>query len=134
MTRTQFLTRLVLLLSLTGTSQASIRSHQELRDLFYGEILFHAYQQDYFEAISHIDTELAQYYALDEPELDPFDFHRGQAEFAVGDLELLRCDRPDLGFEAAAMAAVRQWRYVPARLDGRPVDVYFTVFVSFDLL
>lgn len=52
----------------------------------------------------------------------------------VGDLELLRCDRPDLGFEESAMAAVRQWRYDPARLNGRPVDVFFTVFVSFDLL
>jgi hypothetical protein len=65
-----------------------IRPHQELRDVFYGEILYHAYQEDYFEAISHLDNELGQYYALDEPELDSFNFHRDQAEFSVGDIEL----------------------------------------------
>lgn len=74
---------------LAGTIvSASVRPHQELRDIFYGEILYHAYQNDYFEAISHLDNELGQYYALDEPELDSFDWHKGQAEFAVGDLEL----------------------------------------------
>ncbi|MGD2053258.1 MAG: tetratricopeptide repeat protein [Gammaproteobacteria bacterium] len=65
-----------------------IRPHQELRDVFYGEILYHAYQEDFFEAISHLDNELGQYYALDEPELDSFNFHRDQAEFSVGDIEL----------------------------------------------
>ncbi len=66
----------------------SVKPHQELRDIFYGEILYHAFQDDYFEAISHLDMELGQYHALDEPELDSFHWHRGQAEFAVGDLEL----------------------------------------------
>jgi hypothetical protein len=65
-----------------------IRPHQELRDVFYGEILYYAYQEDFFEAISHLDNELGQYYALDEPELDTFNFHRDQAEFSVGDIEL----------------------------------------------
>ena len=65
-----------------------IRPHQELRDVFYGEILYHAYQEDFFEAIAHLDNELGQYYALDEPELDSFNFHRDQAEFSVGDIEL----------------------------------------------
>jgi len=69
-------------------AHGTVRPHQELRDIFYGEILYHAYQHDYFEAISHLDTELSQYYALDEPELDSLNWHRGQAEFAVGDLEL----------------------------------------------
>ena len=69
-------------------AQAAVRPHQELRDIFYGEILYHAYQDDYFEAISHLDIELGQYRGLDEPELDSFHWHRGQAEFSVGDLEL----------------------------------------------
>ena len=69
-------------------AHGSVRPHQELRDIFYGEILYHAYQNDYFEAISHLDNELDQYRALDEPELDRFHWHRGQAEFSVGDLEL----------------------------------------------
>jgi hypothetical protein len=73
---------------LPAIAVGGIRPHQELRDVFYGEILFYAYQQDYFEAISHLDNELGQYYALDEPELDSFNFHRDQAVFAVGDIEL----------------------------------------------
>jgi hypothetical protein len=59
-----------------------------LRDLFFGEALFHAYQDNYFDAIVGLDAELKQFYQLDEPELDPFAAHRGQAEFSVGDLEL----------------------------------------------
>lgn len=67
---------------------AGIRPHQELHDIFYGEILYYAYQKEYFQAISHLDNELGQYYSLDEPALDSFNFHRDQAEFAVGDIEL----------------------------------------------
>ncbi|MGB5277854.1 MAG: tetratricopeptide repeat protein [Gammaproteobacteria bacterium] len=69
-------------------AHGSVKPHQELRDIFYGEILYHAYQEDYFEAISHLDVELGQHRGLDEPKLDSFHWHRGQAEFAVGDLEL----------------------------------------------
>ena len=69
-------------------AHATVRPHQELRDIFYGEILYHAYQKDYFAAISHLDIELGQYKSLDEPGLDSFHWHSGQAEFAVGDLEL----------------------------------------------
>ena len=52
---------------------------------------------------------------------------------AVADLRVIRSDRPGFGFEEAAMTAVGQWKYQPARLDGRPVDVYFTIFVEFRL-
>ncbi len=34
---------------------------------------------------------------------------------------------------SAAVEAVRQWRYEPARLEGRPVPVYFTIMVDFAL-
>ena len=78
----------ILCLLLPALAQSALRPHQELRDIFYGEILYYAYQQDYFEAIAHLDNELSQFYALDEPERDPFHWHRGQAEFAVGELEL----------------------------------------------
>jgi len=47
--------------------------------------------------------------------------------------EILRSTRPGFGFEEAAIAAVSQWRYEPALMDGRPVDVYFTIFVDFKL-
>src|SRR5437764_2070114 len=60
----------------------------DLRDLFFGEALYHAYQGHYFEAIQRLDTELAQYHRLDEPALDTLHFHINDAEFSVGDFEL----------------------------------------------
>jgi tetratricopeptide (TPR) repeat protein len=60
----------------------------ELRDLFFGEALYHAYQGQFFEAIQRLDTEIAQYHRLDEPELDTLHYHINDAEFSVGDFEL----------------------------------------------
>ncbi len=56
------------------------------------------------------------------------------ADGSVGNIEVLRCNRPHMGFEDSAVAAVRQWRYKPAMQNGRAVDVYFTVFVDFELI
>ncbi len=50
---------------------------------------------------------------------------------SLGDIKLLRSTACDCGFEAAAMSAVTQWRYKPATQNGKPVDVYFTIEVSF---
>jgi protein TonB len=52
---------------------------------------------------------------------------------SVGEVEVLRSNRPNMGFEDSAIAAVRQWRYEPALQNGRPVEVYFTVIVEFTL-
>ncbi len=60
----------------------------ELRDLYFGEALFQAYQGNYFDAISRLDTELTQYYGLDEPGLNSLFHHINSAEFDVGDFEL----------------------------------------------
>ena len=60
----------------------------ELKDLYFGEALFYAHQGEYFEAISRLDTELAQYYGLDEPDLNSLYYHIDNAEFSVGDFEL----------------------------------------------
>ncbi len=60
----------------------------DLRDLYFGEALYHAYQGQYFDAIRRLDTELAQYHGLDEPRLDTLHYHVNQAEFDVGDFEL----------------------------------------------
>lgn len=57
-------------------------------DLYYGEALFHAYQEDYFSSIVRLDIELAQHYELDQPELDTLYPYKKHAEFSVGDLEL----------------------------------------------
>ncbi|MDP5210662.1 lipopolysaccharide assembly protein LapB [Microbulbifer sp. 2205BS26-8] len=67
---------------------AGAEEREALRDLFFGAAMFHAHQENYFDAIVALDTELAQFHRLDEPELDPFSAHLGQAEFSVGDLEL----------------------------------------------
>src|SRR5258705_12060069 len=60
----------------------------DLRDLYFGEALYHAYQGQYFEALQRLDTELAQYHRLDEPKLDTLHYHINDAEFSVGDFEL----------------------------------------------
>src|SRR5687767_67115 len=57
-------------------------------DLYYGEALFYAFQEDYFNSIVRLDTELAQHYELDQPELDTLYQYKKDAEFSVGDLEL----------------------------------------------
>src|SRR3989475_728303 len=60
----------------------------DLRDLYFGEALYHAYQGQYFDALQRVDTELAQYHVLDDPELDTLHYHINDAEFSVGDFEL----------------------------------------------
>ena len=56
------------------------------------------------------------------------------ADGTVGRVQVLRCSRPNYGFEESAIHAVKQWRYEPATLNDEPVDVYFTVVVHFSLV
>ena len=77
----------------TSTTQdrnelASTTTPKTLKDLYFGEALYSAFQGDWFNSISRLDTELAQFHGLDEPELDSLYVHLNQAEFAVGDFEL----------------------------------------------
>lgn len=58
------------------------------RDPYFREALYHAHQGHFFNAIARLDTELGQFYELDEPELDSLFSHIGSAEFSVGDFEL----------------------------------------------
>src|SRR5438270_3863568 len=60
----------------------------ELRDLYFGEALYQAFQGQYFDAIQRLDTELGMYHGLDQPELDTLHYHISDAEFSVGDFEL----------------------------------------------
>jgi predicted negative regulator of RcsB-dependent stress response len=60
----------------------------ELKDLYFGEALYHAFQGQFFDAIQRLDTELGQYHDLDEPFLDSLHYHVNDAEFSVGDFEL----------------------------------------------
>ncbi len=59
-----------------------------LRDPFFGEALYYAWQGQYFDALQRLDAELAQYHGLDEPGLDTLHFYINDAEFSVGDFEL----------------------------------------------
>jgi Flp pilus assembly protein TadD len=77
----------VFLCSLSANAASGLKD-VELRDLYFGEILYYAYQDLPFDALARLDTELSQHHELDESELDPFRVHLGQAEFSVGDLEL----------------------------------------------
>src|SRR3989441_1419157 len=60
----------------------------DLRDLYFGEALYHALQGHFFDAIQRLDTELALYRGLDLPKLDTLHYHINNAEFSVGDFEL----------------------------------------------
>lgn len=51
----------------------------------------------------------------------------------VDRVKVLSAPDLDLGFVDAAKAAVSQWRYRPAQQSGRPVDVYLTVVVNFQI-
>src|SRR5512143_1920840 len=63
-------------------------SKQPPRDLFLGEAFYYAQEGEYFDAITRLDTELSQFYRLDDPTLDPFSLQANFAEFSVGDFEL----------------------------------------------
>ncbi|HKY32416.1 MAG TPA: tetratricopeptide repeat protein [Candidatus Polarisedimenticolia bacterium] len=77
-----------ILLGLALAAAASPAGGADLRDLHFGEALYHAYQGRFFDALERLDVELAQYRALDEPALDTLHVHAGDAEFFVGDFEL----------------------------------------------
>src|SRR2546428_9143565 len=81
-------TRQLIGLSLALGLAARPATGGDLRDLYFGEALYHAYQGQYFDALQRLDTELAQYHVLDEPERDTLHYHINNAEFSVGDFEL----------------------------------------------
>ena len=84
----RFITLLSVFFCSLSTYAASGLNNVELRDLYFGEILYYAYQDLHFDALTRLDNELSQYYELDESTLDPLYKHLGQAEFSVGDIEL----------------------------------------------
>jgi len=79
---------LVCLLSTTVALAASTTPGGALKDVYFGEALYHAFQGEWFDSISRLDTELGQHHRLDEPALDTLYPHVNQAEFDVGDFEL----------------------------------------------
>jgi hypothetical protein len=58
------------------------------KDLYLGEAYYQAAQGNYLDGISRLDTELWQFYHLDDPKLDPLHYQVNEANFSVGDFEL----------------------------------------------
>ena len=84
----RFLVLLASLLFIAPAPAAGTATPKDLKDLYYGEALYYAWQDDWFGAIARLDSELGLYRALDEPALNSFYYHVDQAEFNVGDFEL----------------------------------------------
>src|SRR5574341_1346611 len=79
---------LAFLLFAAPVQAAGTAAPTDLKDLYFGEALYYAYQGAWFDAIARLDSELAQYRGLDEPKLNSLFHHVDQAEFDVGDFEL----------------------------------------------
>lgn len=84
----RLLVLLTILIFSASSASAGTSAPKERKDLYFGEALYSAFQGDWFDAISRLDTELMQHYRVDEPERDTLHYHVGQAEFDVGDFEL----------------------------------------------
>ncbi len=86
------MSRLILILACllfaTSSLAANPYTSKGLKDVYFGEALYHAFQGDWFQAVARLDTELGQYSRLDEPALDTLHYHINQAVFDVGDFEL----------------------------------------------
>jgi len=79
---------LITLIFSASSVPAATSVQEELKDLYFGEALYYAFQEEWFNAIARLDTELMQHYGVDEPKLDSLHYHINQAEFDVGDFEL----------------------------------------------
>ncbi len=75
-------------LLLAGCLAAKPSVGGELKDLYFGEALYFAYQGDFFAALERLDTEVKMHAGVDEPELDTLYYHIDAAEFSLGDFEL----------------------------------------------
>src|SRR3974390_2328634 len=60
----------------------------DLRDLYFGEALYYAYQGQYFDALQRLDAELGQHRRVHEPERESLEYHMKQTNFSAGDFEL----------------------------------------------
>ncbi|QWV92903.1 hypothetical protein KP004_17285 [Geomonas oryzisoli] len=74
--------------SATESGDRDPRPAAGLRDVYFAEALYHAYQGEWFDSVARLDTELGQHRRVDEPALDTLYPHVNQAEFDVGDFEL----------------------------------------------
>jgi len=50
----------------------------------------------------------------------------------VGNVKVIECTRPKVGFEDAATKAVKQWRFRPGMENGQPIDVVTRLQLNFN--
>ena len=50
----------------------------------------------------------------------------------VKSMKVLQEQVPHMGFAESAKQAVGMWRFIPARLNGKPVEVKKTMVINFD--
>ena len=72
------------------------------------------------EQIARLGIENAEFRVMDAQRMDLED---GTVDGAT----IEECSREGLGFEAAALAAVKRWRYEPAPLQSGPRSVTVTI-------
>ncbi len=75
-------------LALAICAVAGSAAASKTQDPYFGEALYYAYQERYFEALERLDSEITQHHEIDERQLDPLFALIGHAEFSVGDFEL----------------------------------------------
>jgi len=78
----------IIYIFLVASALAGTTESRDRKDLYFGEALYHAYQGEWFDAVSKLDTEIALHYHVDEPEKDTLHYHINEAKFDVGDFEL----------------------------------------------
>ena len=54
-----------------------------------------------------------------------------QPDGTIGDIQVTKGPDGKLGFEEAAIEAVKQWRYEPVVVHGKPIPIRFKVIVDF---
>ena len=50
----------------------------------------------------------------------------------VGNVKVVKCTRPKVGFEESAIKAVKQWRFEPGMKNGQPVEVVTRLQLNFN--
>jgi protein TonB len=55
------------------------------------------------------------------------------ADGLVGEVKVINLPQEGLDFEEAAVTAVQQWKFLPGRFQGKPVDVVAIVTVNFKM-
>ncbi|MDH4234496.1 MAG: tetratricopeptide repeat protein, partial [Gallionella sp.] len=63
-------------------------SHISVKDIYFGEALYYAYQGRYVDSIPRLDIGFGRFYEQGKPGPDPLHFQFGHSRFSAGDFEL----------------------------------------------